>query len=35
MTDQVSMLIVDDEPSVRDSLKHWFLPEGYPCGDSG
>ncbi|MGA2937149.1 MAG: sigma-54 dependent transcriptional regulator [Syntrophobacteraceae bacterium] len=29
MTDQVSMLIVDDEPSVRESLKHWFLPEGY------
>ena len=29
MTDQVSMLIVDDEPSVRDSLKHWFLPEGF------
>ncbi|HYA40151.1 MAG TPA: sigma-54 dependent transcriptional regulator [Syntrophobacteraceae bacterium] len=29
MTDQVSMLIVDDEPSVRDSLMHWFLPEGY------
>ncbi|MGA2405042.1 MAG: sigma-54 dependent transcriptional regulator [Syntrophobacteraceae bacterium] len=29
MTDQVSMLIVDDEPSVRDSLKHWFAPEGY------
>jgi len=29
MTDQVSMLIVDDEPSVRESLKHWFIPEGY------
>jgi len=29
MTDQVSMLIVDDELSVRESLKHWFLPEGY------
>ncbi|MGC8492923.1 MAG: sigma-54-dependent transcriptional regulator [Syntrophobacteraceae bacterium] len=29
MTEQVSMLIVDDEPSVRDSLKHWFLQEGY------
>ena len=29
MADQVSMLIVDDEPSVRDSLKQWFLPEGY------
>ena len=23
------MLIVDDEPSVRDSLKQWFLPDGY------
>jgi DNA-binding NtrC family response regulator len=23
------MLIVDDEPSVRDSLMHWFLQEGY------
>lgn len=29
MAEQVSMLIVDDEPSVRDSLKHWFLQEGY------
>ena len=29
MTDQVSMLIVDDERSVRESLMHWFLPEGY------
>ncbi len=23
------MLIVDDERSVRESLMHWFLPEGY------
>jgi DNA-binding NtrC family response regulator len=23
------MLIVDDETSVRESLMHWFLPEGY------
>ncbi len=23
------MLIVDDEPSVRDSLMHWFSQEGY------
>ncbi len=29
MAEQVSMLIVDDEPSVRESLKHWFLQEGY------
>ena len=29
MTDQASMLIVDDETSVRESLMHWFLPEGY------
>jgi DNA-binding NtrC family response regulator len=29
MTEQVSMLIVDDEPSVRDSLMHWFVLEGY------
>jgi len=29
MTEQVSMLIVDDERSVRESLMHWFLPEGY------
>ncbi|MDR3566429.1 MAG: sigma-54 dependent transcriptional regulator [Syntrophobacteraceae bacterium] len=29
MTEQASMLIVDDEPSVRDSLMHWFVQEGY------
>jgi DNA-binding NtrC family response regulator len=29
MTEQVSMLIVDDEPSVRDSLLQWFLQEGF------
>jgi DNA-binding NtrC family response regulator len=29
MTEQISMLIVDDEPSVRDSLMHWFMLEGY------
>ncbi len=29
MTEQVSILIVDDEPSVRDSLMHWFMQEGY------
>ncbi len=29
MTQRVSMLIVDDEPSVRDSLLQWFLQEGF------
>jgi DNA-binding NtrC family response regulator len=29
MTEQVSILIVDDEPSVRDSLMHWFVQENY------
>ncbi|MDR3557539.1 MAG: sigma-54 dependent transcriptional regulator [Syntrophobacteraceae bacterium] len=29
MTEPVSILIVDDEPSVRDSLMHWFVQEGY------
>ncbi len=29
MAEQASILIVDDEPSVRDSLKHWFLQEKY------
>ncbi len=28
-TDQVSVLIVDDEPVVRDSLKAWFAQDGY------
>jgi DNA-binding NtrC family response regulator len=27
-----SLLIVDDEPSVRDSLMHWFRKDGYRVG---
>ncbi len=36
MTRKISILIVDDEESVRDSLYHWFLEDGYgvSCADS-
>src|SRR6266511_3795060 len=27
-----SILIVDDEPSVRDSLRRWFQDDGYEVG---
>ncbi len=30
-----SILIVDDEPSVRDSLEHWFRRDGYRVGSAG
>jgi DNA-binding NtrC family response regulator len=29
MIDKGRILIVDDEPSVRDSLSHWFRDDGY------
>jgi DNA-binding NtrC family response regulator len=29
MTNRISILIVDDEPSVRDSLYNWFMEDGY------
>jgi len=29
MADKISILIVDDEDSVRDSLLNWFLEDGY------
>lgn len=29
MTNQISILIVDDEESVRDSLYNWFVDDGY------
>jgi len=29
MADMISILIVDDEDSVRDSLLNWFLEDGY------
>jgi len=29
MTDSISILVVDDELSVRDSLSNWFLEDGY------
>ncbi|HEX9161551.1 MAG TPA: sigma-54 dependent transcriptional regulator [Thermoanaerobaculia bacterium] len=32
MSDKGSILIVDDEPSVRDSLSHWFRDDGYDVG---
>ncbi|MEZ4998900.1 MAG: response regulator [Bacteroidales bacterium] len=29
MADKISILIVDDEESVRDSLSNWFIEDGY------
>jgi DNA-binding NtrC family response regulator len=29
MSDKISILIVDDEDSVRDSLLNWFIEDGY------
>jgi CheY-like chemotaxis protein len=29
MADKISILIVDDEESVRDSLYNWFIEDGY------
>lgn len=29
MTDKITILIVDDEESVRDSLYNWFIDDGY------
>jgi DNA-binding NtrC family response regulator len=29
MSDKISLLIVDDEESVRDSLYNWFIEDGY------
>ena len=29
MTKKISILIVDDELSVRDSLYNWFIEDGY------
>ncbi len=29
MAKKISILIVDDEPSVRDSLYNWFIEDGY------
>jgi len=29
MAQKISILIVDDEESVRDSLCNWFLEDGY------
>src|SRR5512144_3424219 len=32
MNSKGSILIVDDEPSVRDSLSRWFRDDGYEVG---
>ena len=32
MTRNISILIVDDEESVRDSLYNWFIEDGYDVG---
>ena len=29
MPENISILIVDDEESVRDSLYNWFIEDGY------
>jgi len=29
-----AILVVDDEPSVRDSLEHWFRRDGYRAGSA-
>ena len=29
MAEKISILIVDDEESVRDSLLNWFIEDGY------
>ena len=36
MAKNISLLIVDDEDSVRDSLYNWFLEDGYhvECAES-
>ncbi len=31
MAKKISILIVDDEESVRDSLYNWFIEDGYQC----
>jgi len=37
MSNKVSILIVDDEESVRDSLYNWFIDDGYhvECAEDG
>lgn len=35
MTQEISILIVDDEFSVRDSLGRWFAAEGFRVGMAG
>jgi DNA-binding NtrC family response regulator len=35
MTVQTSMLIVDDEANVRESLSRWFLEDGFQVGAAG
>ncbi|MEX0988467.1 MAG: sigma-54 dependent transcriptional regulator [Bacteroidales bacterium] len=37
MSEQVSILIVDDEETVRDSLYNWFIDDGYDveCAEDG
>lgn len=32
MTQKISILVVDDENSVRDSLYNWFIEDGYRVG---